>query len=385
MPPSKEGPPSMAAGPLRGCTVVSVEQAVAGPLCTARLAEMGARVIKIERPEGDFARDYDRAAAGVSAYFAWVNQGKESVVLDLQQSGDQAVLMQLLLGADVLVQNLKPGALSTLGFDSVTLQARLPRLITCDISGYGGAEGTGRLKAYDFLVQCESGMTAINGTPEQASRLGLPICDITAGLNAALGILGALLRRQATGTGCTLEVSLFDVAADLMTVPYLHEMYGAGAPQRQGLMHPTIAPYGTYDTRDGLQIAVSVQNDREWQRFCAFLLKDLGLDELQDFATNTLRVKHRAALENRVRSAFARLDLQEAADLLAEAGVAYAQLRTVRQMARHPALRTLPLQIGDRQVDMVASPVRSPWQQMQLFSPPEIGQHTQAIKAELGL
>jgi len=385
MPTSKSSVPAECTGPLSGFTVVSVEQAVAGPLCTARLAEMGARVIKIERPEGDFARGYDGAAAGMSAYFAWANQGKESLVLDLRHEEDQAVLMRLLQDADVLVQNLKPGALSALGFDSASLHARWPHLITCDISGYSRSTGTGQLKAYDFLIQCESGMVAINGTPDQACRLALPVCDIAAGLNSALGILGALQRRQTTGIGCQLEVSLFDVAADLMTVPYLHEMYGTGAPSRQGLMHPSIAPYGIYETRDGQQIAVSVQNDREWLRFCAVLLKDLGQQERQDFATNTLRLRNRTALEARVQKAFAQLAVQEALDLLVKANVACAQLRTVRQMAEHQALRTLRLQIGDRQIDMVAPPIRSPWQQIQLFSPPELGQHTLTIKAELGL
>ena len=232
--------------PLSGILVVSIEQAVAAPLATCRLADAGARVIKIERPEGDFARGYDHAAAGEASYFVWTNRGKESLVLDYKQTPDAELLHRLLAKADVFVQNLAPGALSRAGFGSEALRQRYPRLITCDISGYGEGHAASDLKAYDLLVQCESGLVSVSGSPGEPGRIGVSVCDIGAGMNAHSAILNALLLRQRTGSGSAVSVSLFDGAADWMTVPYVHERYGAGAPGPAGLAHPSIAPYGGF-------------------------------------------------------------------------------------------------------------------------------------------
>lgn len=252
--------------PLEGLLVVSIEQALAAPLCTARLVEAGARVIKIERAEGDFARGYDQAANGASSYFTWTNQGKESVVLNFREQEDGELLEQLLGKADVFIQNLAPGAMARAGFGSERLRRDYPRLITLDISGYGEREAVSHLKAYDFLIQAESGLTGISGGVNEMGRIGVSICDIGAGMTAHAAVLEALMMRERTGEGAALAVSLFDVAADWMSVPLIHQEYGKGAPKRVGLKHPSMAPYGAFETREGALTLISIQNDREWPR-----------------------------------------------------------------------------------------------------------------------
>lgn len=368
--------------PLDGVLVVAMEQALAAPLCTNRLAEMGARVIKVERPEGDFARGYDRAANGEASYFVWTNSGKESVVLDFKLPGDRAVLDALLAKADVFVQNLAPGALARAGLDSETLRTNHPRLITCDISGYGAEGAASTLKAYDLLVQCESGLAGITGTPEACGRIGVSICDIGAGLNATIGILSALASRERTGKGCGISVSLFDGAADWMTVPYVHEVYGAGAPTRQGLRHPSIAPYGAYATRDGGSVVISIQNEREWCNFCESFLRQEALAHDERFSSNYLRVQHRQELDACIAQRFAELDLEQALQRLQAANTAYGQVRSVAEMARHPALRTWPMTVGDKELDMVAPPVRTPWDSGRFAAAPSLNQHGAAVRAE---
>ncbi|NIA28143.1 MAG: hypothetical protein GWP02_08810 [Desulfobulbaceae bacterium] len=248
---------------LQGLCVVSVEQAVAAPLCTARLAQAGARVIKIEREVGDFARGYDRAAKGDSSYFVWTNQGKESVVLNYKEPDGRDLLNSIIAKADVFVQNLAPGAMARAGFGSEEMRQRHPRLITCDISGYGDSPEASGMKAYDLLVQAESGLVSISGGPNELGRIGVSICDIGAGMTAHAGILEALIQRTKTGIGTGVLVSLFDVAAEWMTVPLVHCEYGRGAPGRHGLHHPSIAPYGAYETRDHTNTLISIQNERE--------------------------------------------------------------------------------------------------------------------------
>lgn len=368
--------------PLDGLLVVSVEQALAAPLCTGRLAEMGARVIKVERPEGDFARGYDRAANGMSSYFAWTNRGKESLVLDFKQAEDAALLDALLARADVFVQNLAPGALARAGLDSAVLRERHPRLITCDITGYGTHGPASRLKAYDLLVQCESGLAGISGAPEAPGRIGVSICDIGAGLNAAIGVLSALALRERTGRGSGISVSLFDGAADWMTVPYLHQVYGDGAPTRQGLKHPSIAPYGAYATLDGKDIVISIQNEREWQLFCQHFLEQPQAADDPRFASNTERVRHRAELDAIIGAAFAGLSAEAALTRLAAANTAYAQVRSVAEMAVHPALRTWPMVVGDRQIDMIAPPLRAPWDAGRFAPAPRLGEHSAQLRRE---
>lgn len=370
------------AGPLAGLLVVTLEQALAAPLATCRLAEMGARVIKIERPEGDFARGYDAAANGQASYFVWTNRGKESVVLDFKQADDRAVLDALLAQADVFVQNLAPGALARAGLDSETLRARHPRLITCDISGYGAEGPASTLKAYDMLVQCESGLAGITGTPQACGRIGVSICDIGAGLNATIAILSALAARERTGQGCAVAVSLFDGAADWMTVPYVHEVYGAGAPTRQGLQHPSIAPYGAYATRDGASVVISIQNEREWAGFCTHFLTDASLAQDARFASNNARVRNRQALDELIGAGFSQLDLADALARLNTAKTAYGQVRTVGEMACHPALRTWPMPVDGKELALVAPPVRAPWDAGRFAPAPHLNEHGAAVRAE---
>jgi itaconate CoA-transferase len=371
-----------AAKPLAGVLVVSIEQALAAPLCTSRLAEMGARVIKIERAEGDFARGYDDAVDGQSSYFVWTNHGKESVVLDFKQAHDAALLHSILAKADVFVQNLAPGALAKVGFDSDALRARYPTLITCDITGYGTDGAVKGLKAYDLLVQCESGLAGISGVPEAPGRIGVSICDIGAGMNAALGVMGALAQRARTGRGTGVSVSLFDGAADWMNVPYLHEVYGRGAPARQGLKHPSIAPYGAYGTNDGSEVVISVQNQREWKNFCSEVLQQPQLFEDARFGTNTDRVKNRQPMDQLIAEVFAQLSAAEVVARLETANIAFGRVRSVADMAAHPALRTWPVEVNGRDKRMIAPPVRAEWNEGRFAVAPALGAHSAAVREE---
>ncbi|MDP6787060.1 MAG: CoA transferase, partial [Rhodospirillales bacterium] len=253
---------------LKGLLVIAVEQAVAAPYCSSRLADAGARVIKVERPEGDFARGYDRVVHGESAYFVWLNRGKESIALDLKDAADRALLARMVGRADVFIQNLAPGAAGRLGFASDALRARHPALVTCDISGYGEEGPYAEMKAYDLLVQAESGLASVTGRPEGPGRVGVSVSDVGAGMYAQAAILEALIERGRTGSGKGIQVSLFDAMADWMTVPLLHQVYGGKAPARVGLAHPSIAPYGVYAAADG-EVVIAIQNQREWRNFCA--------------------------------------------------------------------------------------------------------------------
>lgn len=368
--------------PLEGLTVVSLEQALAAPLCTARLAELGARVIKVERLEGDFARGYDRAAKGESSYFVWTNRGKESLVIDFKQPDDAALLERLIAKADVFVQNLAPGALARVGLDSANLRQRHPRLVTCDISGYGDEGPAASLKAYDMLVQCESGLAGISGAPEACGRIGVSICDIGAGMNATIAVLSALALRDRTGQGSGVAVSLFDGAADWMTVPFVHEVYGTGAPTRQGLQHPSIAPYGAYTTVDSDAVVISIQNEREWNAFCNTFLCHPTLAGDARFASNTLRVQNRSELDAEIGAVFAGLSTADALARLTEANTAYGQVRSVADLAKHPALRTWPMPVGEHKLNMIAPPVRAPWDLGHYLPAPSLGEHSTALRAE---
>lgn len=368
--------------PLDGVLVVSIEQALAAPICTSRLLQMGARVIKVERAEGDFARGYDQVANGESSYFVWTNHGKESLVLDFTQPEDAALLERLLSHADVFVQNLAPGALTRAGFDSAALRQRHPRLVTCDISGYGQDGPASRLKAYDLLVQCESGLAGISGSPEACGRVGVSICDIGAGLNATIGVLSALALRQRTGVGTGVSVSLFDAAADWMTVPFLHEVHGAGAPTRQGLRHPSIAPYGAFVTSEGRQVVIGIQNEREWRTFCAVFLQQPALADDARFTSNAERVHNRAALDALVGEVFGQLDTAQVLSRLMAAGTAHGQVRSVAELVTHPALRTWPMQVGEVEIQVIAPPVRAAWDTPRFLPIPSIGQHGDSLRQE---
>ncbi len=369
---------------LDGILVVAIEQAVAAPLCTARLAQAGARVIKIERQEGDFARAYDTAAKGESSYFTWLNQGKESVCLDFKADADADTLWSILLQADVLVQNLSPGALERAGFSHEALQAANPRLILCNISGYGDAGAAATQRAYDLLVQAESGLISVSGSPEAPGRIGVSVCDIGAGMTAYSAVLEALLRRARTGHGEVLSVSLFDVAADWMAVPYLHARYGEGAPQPVGLRHPSIAPYGAFVCAEGRLVLISIQNEREWRRLCEAVLQCPALLDNPAYASNNQRVAHRVQLEQDITAITQTLSAAEFQDRLQRAQIAYGAINTPDDLAEHPAFRSQQSMTTDGQtVCMPAHPV------LRHHAPPPpatrspcLGEHTQAVQTE---
>jgi crotonobetainyl-CoA:carnitine CoA-transferase CaiB-like acyl-CoA transferase len=373
---------------LDGIVVVAVEQAVAAPYCTSRLADAGARVIKIERDEGDFARRYDADVRGQSAYFVWLNRGKESVCLDLKNAGDLALLHALIAGADVFVQNLAPGAAARAGFGSASLRAANPRLITCDISGYGEDGPYANMKAYDLLVQAESGLAFLTGTPEGAARVGVSVCDIGAGMSAHAAILQALFARERSGLGCGLEVSLFDAMADWMNVPYLQYRYGSRTPQRVGLNHPTIAPYGAYACAGGDAILISIQNEREWVAFCSSILGEPELATDVRFASNTSRVLNRGALDEIIESRFSRVHIDALAGLLRLAGVAFGRINDVAGLARHPQLRFKETETPAGSIDVIAPPTRVRSNGASKAEPvtpprvPSVGEHTAAIRRE---
>ena len=370
--------------PFDGLVVVSLEQAVAAPYCSSRLADAGARVIKIERPEGDFARGYDTAVHGESSYFVWINRGKESVALDLRTDEDKARLRALIAAADVFIQNLAPGAAGRLGFGSAALRADYPRLITCDISGYGEAGPLHLLKAYDLLVQAESGLVAVTGAPGAWGRIGVSICDITAGMNALIGVQQALMQRERTGEGSSIKVSLFDSAAELMAVPYLQARYGAGAPERVGLKHPSIAPYGGFTCSDGRDLVLSIQNEREWVNFCRAVLGDVGLATDPRFNNNRVRTSNRIELEASIQAVFGRLTYAQAVDRLTEAQTAYGAVNSVHDLIAHPQLRTRPMPVHGRLVEVPAAPYVTDWDDPQFRAAPAVDEHGVLPSAELG-
>ncbi|HEX8382975.1 MAG TPA: CaiB/BaiF CoA-transferase family protein [Sphingomonas sp.] len=369
-------------GPLDGILVVALEQAVAAPLCTMRLAEAGARVIKIERAEGDFARGYDDVVHGESAYFVWLNRGKESLVLDIKQPEDAALLTRLLARADVFVQNLAPGAAARSGFGSAALRARHPRLITVDISGYGEDGPAASMKAYDFLIQCETGLASITGGPNEAGRVGVSVADIACGMNAHAAVLQALYAREASGEGAAIAVSLFDSIADWMAVPLLHQDYAGRAPRRAGLHHATIAPYGAYPCGDGRQVVLAIQNEREWRGFCAGVLGDAGIADDPRFAGNALRCANRPALDAAIDAVFATLDGAAVIARLAAAGTAYASLNDVADLSRHPQLRRVEAASPTGPVALPAPPVRWAGVVATAGAVPAIGGDSDAIRAE---
>ncbi|MBA2934826.1 CoA transferase [Sphingomonas sp. CGMCC 1.13654] len=345
-------------GALDGLLVVSLEQAVAAPFCTMRLADAGARVIKIERAEGDFARGYDHVAHGESSYFVWLNRGKESLVADMKDAGDAALVRRIVAQADVFVQNLAPGAAQRLGFGSADLRAAHPRLVTCDISGYGEAGPYRDMKAYDLLIQCEAGLAEITGTPDAPGRVGVSAADICCGMNAHAGVLEALLAREVTGRGSGIAVSLFDGLADWMTVPLLHQDYGGRAPKRVGINHASIAPYGAYATGDGRQTVLAVQNEREWAAFCAHVLQQPGLAHDPRFASNAQRCAHREALQVAIEGVLADLDSENLARRLNAAKIAFGRLNDVAGLSRHPQLRRIEVATPGGPVAMPASPIQ---------------------------
>jgi formyl-CoA transferase len=375
--------------PLEGITVVSIEQAVAAPFATRQLADLGARVIKIERPgEGDFARGYDRSVAGLSSYFVWLNRSKESLTLDLKRPAGLEVLARLIERADVFVQNLAPGASFRLGTGSTELRARHPKLITCDISGYGSDGPFADKKAYDMLVQAEAGLMSITGTDESPSRVGISVADIAAGMYAYSGILTALLSRHSTGVGTAIEVSLFDAIAEWMGAPAYYTAGGGKAPGRTGASHATIAPYELFVTEDGTEIVIGIQNQREWVRFCEQVLEQPAIAADRRFVNNASRVEHREVLHELVADVFDNLSAVEVLDRLARSGIAHARSNSVQAFLDHPQLRERDRW---RIIDSPAGPLRAlrPPVQADNVEPvmgaiPALGQHSQSILEELG-
>ncbi len=366
--------------PLSGLLVVALEQAVAAPTCSCRLADAGARVIKIERPEGDFARGYDALAQGESAYFVWLNRGKESIVLDLARAEDKAVLEAMLARADVFIQNLKPGAVAKLGFGIARLRRDYPRLICCSILGYGESGPYAQRKAYDLLIQAESGLASITGGPEAPARVGVSVVDVAAGMNAYEAILEALIARAKSGEGAAISVSLFDAMADWMAVPLLqHE--GGKTPARVGLAHPTIAPYGVFKSKDGADVLIAIQSDREWRVLAERVLRDPALAQDQNFATNVARVERREETDGRVQAAFGAADADTLCAMLAKADIAFARVNDTALLARHPHLRRISV---DTPSGPVSYPAPAPLHEgtRRYGAVPALGEHTETIKAE---
>jgi len=367
--------------PLEGLLVVSIEQAVAAPHCTCHLADAGARVIKVERPEGDFARHYDHIVHGESAHFVWLNRGKQSVVLDLGKADDKALLEAMLGKADVFVQNLKPGALAKLGFAMKRLRKDYPRLICCSISGYGESGPYAQRKAYDLLVQAESGLSSVTGGPEAPARVGVSVVDIAAGLNAYEAILEALIKRSRTGEGTEISVSMFDAMAEWMTIPLLNQENG-NPFKRVGLAHPTIAPYGVFQTRDGADILISIQNDREWRVLADKVLGDAALGMHEKFATNPARQQHRSETDAAVAAVFAMYDVEPLMQKLAAADIAFARVNDSALLSTHPHLRRITVDAPTGPVSLPAPPAQRAEEPRSYGAVPALGAHTEAIKRE---
>jgi itaconate CoA-transferase len=374
--------------PLDGITVVALEQAVAVPFATRQLADLGARVIKIERPgTGDFARGYDRTVHGQSSYFVWLNRGKESIELDIKDPGDRGLLGRIIDQADVFAQNLVPGAAERAGLDAAALRADRPRLVHCSVSGYGDDGPYRTKKAYDLLLQCETGLVMSTGTQEIPSKAGISVADIAAGMYAYSGILTALYDRERTGRGATLRVAMIDALGEWMSQPAYFSRYGQEPPRRTGARHPSISPYGPFRVRDGA-VFFGIQNDREWLAFCRDVLRRAGLATDPRFAANPDRVAHHDELTAIIEGSFAALTAEDVTGLLDRAGIACARLRTPEELTRHPQLRARdrwqPVRTPGGDIDALLPPVQAAGQEPVMGPVPALGQHTEAIRAEFG-
>lgn len=362
--------------------VVTLEQAVAAPYCSCRLADAGARVIKIEREEGDFARGYDSVVDGESAYFVWLNRGKESLVLNIKDEKDAALMHRLLAQADVFIQNLAPGAAARSGIGSEALRELYPNLICCNISGYGEQGEYRDMKAYDLLVQCESGLASITGTPDGPGRVGFSICDITCGTQAYIAILEALIERQHSNEGAVIEVSLFDSMAEWMAVPLMHYDYAGTIQPRVGINHATISPYGAYSTMDDLKVVIAIQNEREWRNFCTDVLEHPGLLEDERLNSNQQRVAHRNLVDRLISDVFGRMDQAVVIDRLKQAGIAFGRLNDVAGLSQHPQLRRMQVQTPSGEASYAAAAAISSNAKKLKKSVPNIGEHSYAIRKE---
>ncbi len=375
--------------PLTGITVVSLEQAVAAPFATRQLADLGARVIKIERPgTGDFARRYDETVKGMSSHFVWLNRSKESLALDLKHREAATIMARLLEHADVFVQNLAPGAAERLGLGASELTRRYPRLIACDISGYGSSGPYHDKKAYDLLVQCETGLVSTTGTPETPSKAGISAADIAAGMYAFAGVLTALYQRSRTDRGTVLEVSLFDALGEWMGYPAYYTAYGGTPPARTGARHATIAPYGPYRAGDGKTVSLAIQNEREWERFCDLVLEQPGLHKDPRFESNTRRVANREVLDRLIDQVLQRLTADQLIERLDRARIANARMNTVQEFWDHPqhAARDRWREVGSPVGPLKAllPPITMRDLEPRMDAIPRVGEHTVPILRALG-
>ncbi|SEJ78232.1 Crotonobetainyl-CoA:carnitine CoA-transferase CaiB [Arthrobacter sp. yr096] len=374
--------------PLAGITVVSLEQAVAAPFATRQLADLGARVIKVERDTGDFARGYDTKVRGMASYFVWLNRSKESIVLDLKSAKGVDALTKLIAGADVLVQNLAPGAIERLGFGPDDALALNPRLIHTSISGYGRGGEYERKKAYDLLVQCEAGLLSVTGTPEAPAKVGVSIADVAAGMYAFTGILTSLLQRGISGRGDVVEISMLEALGEWMAQPYFYAEYGGAPPERSGAQHASIAPYGPFDAADGT-VFFGIQNEREWAKFCTVVLDRPDLSQDPRFAGNAIRVQNRTELHSAINAVLGGLPASQVLGRLDAAGIANAQLRNMHEFSDHPQLaarnrwRNVSSPVGE--LRSLLPPVTSREVEAKMGPVPEIGEHTERILAELGI
>ena len=376
--------------PLEGLTVVSIEQAVAAPFATRQLADLGARVIKVERPgPGDFARDYDETVKGMSSHFVWLNRSKESIALDLKTEHGREVMRRLVASADVFVQNLAPGAAERLGLGAEVLRAEHPELVHCSISGYGSGGPYTTKKAYDLLVQCEAGVVSITGTPEEPVKVGISIADIAAGMYAYSGVLTALLRRHRTQQGATIEISMLEALAEWMGFPMYYAVYGGTPPPRTGASHAAIAPYGPFTCRDGKRVFLGIQNQREWAVFCEQVLGNPALEDDPRFNTNSRRVVHQQALTDEIHAIFGELSSEEVVTRLDAAAIANARLRDMLELGEHPQLaarnRWSEVDSPVGLLRTLVPPATLDGDEPVMGRIPEPGEHTTAILAELGL
>ncbi|MBT4117051.1 MAG: CoA transferase [Rhodospirillaceae bacterium] len=368
---------------LDGLLVVALEQAVAAPYCSSRLADAGARVIKIERAGGDFARGYDDVVKGQSAYFVWLNRGKQSIELNIKDAGDAALLAAMIARADIFIQNLAPGAAARAGFGATDLRARHPSLITCDITGYAEDGPSRDMKAYDMLVQAETGLASITGSPEAPGRVGVSVCDIAAGMHAYEAILLALIQRGVSGEGASLSCSLFDGMADWMAVPLLHHDYGGNAPRRVGLRHPSIAPYASYPTKDGGKIVISIQNEREWARFAGEIMEQPEWADTGPYTDNKSRVANVAELDRLIAEQFGKEETVAMAAKLLAAGIAFGRVNSVAGLSSHGDLRRTVIETPAGPVQIPAPPARFGNEGDASLGPvPAAGEHNDLIRSE---
>ena len=370
---------------LAGLLIVSIEQAVAAPYASGKLADAGARVIKIERPEGDFARKYDAAGGNKSSYFIWLNRGKEAVCLDLKNQDDKKILINMVQKADVLIQNLLPGAVDRMVGDFGQMQKLNPSLIRCDISGYGSSGEFANVKAYDLLIQAESGLSLITGAEAEPGRVGVSVCDIAAGMTAYQSILQALYVRLKTNEGRQIEVSLFHSLMDWMNVPHLQKQYGNTNVRRVGLNHPTIAPYGVYSAKEDRKILFGIQNEREFQIFCSKILEMDSLATAPEFKSNTSRVANRDALDSIINAKFSNLEINVLATRLQENNIAFGRLNGLDDLLVHPQTEFISVCSGGKEYSLFSPSGIIKGQKYQMGEVPELDQHGSQLRKEFNI